>query len=161
MRAYDAPDRHALAAFLVTNGKGARYLVATSNARQAAPLIIATGAPVIPLGGFMGSMPVMTLPELIQLVDSGQLRFVLLDEGSQGAAARGRRFGRRPTELQQAIALWVHARGVPIDPSLWRLRQEPDAPAPRMMAEQLYDLRPQPPSQPEATPATAKTAAAP
>jgi hypothetical protein len=100
----------------------------------------------------------MTLPELIQLVDSGELRFVLLEESGE---AGGRRFGRRPTELQQAIALWVHVRGVPVDPSLWRLRQEPDAPGPRMMAEQLYDLRPQPPSQPEATPATAKTAAAP
>jgi len=147
------PDRHVLAAYLEANSAGAAYLAATSNARQAAPLIIATGAPVIALGGYQGSIPVMTLPALIQLADSGALRFVLLDE-----PGGTRRLGRPPTALQLAIASWVHARGVPVDPSLWRRPRPGGAPVARMAAEQLYDLRP---ALPTSTPSAATAAAGP
>ncbi len=152
-------DRHALAAYLEAQSTGAGYLAATSNARQAAPLIIATGAPVIALGGYQGSIPVMTLPALIRLADSGALRFVLLDEPGEGRGPEGRRFGRRPTALQKAIATWVRARGVPVDAALWRGPAEGGAQRSRMAAEQLYDLRSDLPSQPAPTQAAATAAA--
>jgi 4-amino-4-deoxy-L-arabinose transferase-like glycosyltransferase len=130
-----------LADFLRTNEGGARFLVATATARQAAPLILATGAPVLALGGFIGNLPVVTLPMLQRLVRSGQVRFVLLTEPAQSATVSQRpRFPGRRTALQQAIAAWVRDRGVLVDPNRWHAGDETTADGPRPMAVRLYDL---------------------
>src|SRR3984957_11891920 len=39
------------------------YLLAAVNARQAAPIIIATGNPVMALGGFSGGDPILTVDD--------------------------------------------------------------------------------------------------
>ena len=50
-----------LLAFLQENHQDEVYLLAAVNARQAAPIIIATGDPVIALGGFTGRDPILTV----------------------------------------------------------------------------------------------------
>src|SRR5204863_9834004 len=68
----------ALIAYLEANQGDATYLVATTNANSAAPIILATGKPVLPLGGFLGSEPILTADDLAAKVRAGQVRFFLL-----------------------------------------------------------------------------------
>jgi 4-amino-4-deoxy-L-arabinose transferase-like glycosyltransferase len=73
-----AGTNDALAQYLVANRGGATWLVAVSSANQAGPLQLETGAPVMAMGGFMGSDPAPTLEQLKGYVRGGSLRFVLL-----------------------------------------------------------------------------------
>ena len=130
-----------LADFLRANQGGRQFLAATANARQAAPLIIATGAPVLALGGFRGSIPVVTLSALQELVQSGQVQFVLLAEPERSPeVGRARRYAVRRTAVQQAISAWVHERGVLVDPDRWHATQETAANGGRPVVARLYDL---------------------
>ncbi len=77
----------ALVDYLVANRGSATWLVAVSSASAAGPLQLASGVPVMAMGGFMGSDPVPTLEQLQQYVHDGQLRYVLL--GGRGAGPGG------------------------------------------------------------------------
>ena len=70
--------------FLRGNHQSEVYLLAAINARQAAPIIIATGDPVIALGGFSGRDPILTVDGFARLVDDHQVRFALVGDGSPG-----------------------------------------------------------------------------
>jgi 4-amino-4-deoxy-L-arabinose transferase-like glycosyltransferase len=63
--------------YLVANTDPDTYLVATYNANQAAPFILATGRPVLTFGGFLGSDNIIDADGLAQMVADGELRFVL------------------------------------------------------------------------------------
>lgn len=76
------PDRpgaraRALLAYLDSQRRGEKYLVATQGSRSAEELLL-TGASVLPIGGFAGRTPFPTTDQLTQMVAQGQLRFVLL-----------------------------------------------------------------------------------
>jgi len=60
---------------------GHRYLAATATSIVAAPLIVDSGREIEPIGGFTGSIPSPALDELIDQVDSGQLRTVIVTPG--------------------------------------------------------------------------------
>ncbi len=64
--------------FLKSNHQGERYLLATLSTRLAAPIIVHTGWPVMAMGGFMGTDPILTPEKLAQMVKDKQIRFVLL-----------------------------------------------------------------------------------
>jgi 4-amino-4-deoxy-L-arabinose transferase-like glycosyltransferase len=137
----DAPTDAGLADFLRANAGGRRFLAATVNARQAAPLIIATGAPVLAMGGFVGNMPVVTLSALQELVESGQVRFVLLAGTDRtSGAGRRQRFGTRRTAAQQAISAWVRERGALVDPDRWHAADGVATDEARPVMVRLYDL---------------------
>jgi 4-amino-4-deoxy-L-arabinose transferase-like glycosyltransferase len=99
-----------LIAFLQSNHRGERYLLATLTARQAAPIIIQTGAAVMAMGGFMGSDPIITPERLARMVEDKQVRFVML-----GGVNR-RMGGEAP---QRALIDWVRANGKLVEPALW------------------------------------------
>jgi 4-amino-4-deoxy-L-arabinose transferase-like glycosyltransferase len=80
-----------LLSYLLENTEPGTYLLATGRANSAAPYILATGRPVLALGGFLGQYTEVSLDQFTTLVENGQLRFVLGDE-----------FDR-----QQEIAQWV------------------------------------------------------
>ncbi len=81
----DAPKSvDQLADYLLANQGDATYLAATPNAQIAAPLILATGEPVMALGGFTGGDPILTVDELAGLVADGTVRFFLVSP--QGGA---------------------------------------------------------------------------
>jgi 4-amino-4-deoxy-L-arabinose transferase-like glycosyltransferase/putative flippase GtrA len=67
-----------LIAYLQENRGSAKYLLATTGSMSAAPLIISTGEPVLPMGGFMGGDPAPTVAQLAAMIRHGELRFVLL-----------------------------------------------------------------------------------
>jgi 4-amino-4-deoxy-L-arabinose transferase-like glycosyltransferase len=78
-----------LLSYLQANTQGQEYLVAVPSSMQGSDYVIATGRPVLYLGGFMGTDPVVAPGGLARLAASGQLRFVYWD-------ARGRgRFGQQ------------------------------------------------------------------
>jgi 4-amino-4-deoxy-L-arabinose transferase-like glycosyltransferase len=114
-----------LVAFLRANQHGERFLLATSTYQLAAPIIIATGAPVMARGGFHGVDPALTAETLAQRVAAGEVRFATLGDVS----AISRRIGAGQIDVVD----WIRAQGAPVDPALWR------AGAPRTI--ELYDLR--------------------
>ncbi|MEU6726190.1 glycosyltransferase family 39 protein [Nonomuraea wenchangensis] len=71
----------AMAAYLVAHQGTATWLVAVNSAQQASGLILATGRPVIAMGGFTGGDPAMTVDRLRGLVSSGRLRYVMTGGG--------------------------------------------------------------------------------
>ncbi len=135
-RADALADDGKLLAFLTAHRGGARYLVATPNARQAAPLILRTGAPVLALGGFLGSVPILTPAGLSDLARSGQLRWVMVTADRPAGPASA------------ALREWVRAHGCEVPPDEWRdedseelLPRGPRAPN-DPAGLQLYDIAP-------------------
>jgi 4-amino-4-deoxy-L-arabinose transferase-like glycosyltransferase len=129
-----------LIAFLEQNRAAASFLMAAVNARLAAPLIIATGMPVMALGGFNGQAPILTPADFGRLVAANQVRFALIGDGSPGLR---RVFGEGG---QQALTDWIRGNGRLIDPALWRSTGA-DAAAVRSaesVGAELWDLRPSP-----------------
>jgi len=53
------------------------YLLATLNARGAAPYILETGRKVLTFGGFSGRDAVVSVEDLIEMIENGDLRFIL------------------------------------------------------------------------------------
>jgi 4-amino-4-deoxy-L-arabinose transferase-like glycosyltransferase len=80
----------ALGSYLVANRGSATWIVAATSAQEAGPLELATGLPVMAMGGFTGSDPAPTLDQLKAYVASGQLRYVLAGGGGSDATASDR-----------------------------------------------------------------------
>lgn len=128
-----ATDDPRLLAFLEANHRGERFALATPNARLAAPVIVRTGLPVMAFGGFMGTDPILPLDALEQMVERGEVRFVLLaGQGSFGLAAGDE-------DRRRKFIAWVRANATRVEPSHWRgLDPWQD----RRQPIGLYDLRP-------------------
>jgi len=127
-RILDPDGLSRLIAFLEAHRRGERYLLATSSATLAAPIIVQTGAAVMARGGFHGLDPILTPDKLARLVEAGEVRFVMLNDLSLVSRRLGAEAAGQP------IADWVRANGTPVDPALWRTS--------RRSAMTLYDLRP-------------------
>jgi 4-amino-4-deoxy-L-arabinose transferase-like glycosyltransferase len=74
----------ALLDYLEAHQGSARYLVAAVGSGTAAGLALQSGRDVIDMGGFNGSDPAPSLAQLEQLVQSGQLHYVILSGGGGG-----------------------------------------------------------------------------
>jgi hypothetical protein len=75
----------ALLEYLQANKGDAEYLVATSSAMSASPIVLNTDEEVINLNGFEGHDPVFSADELTGLVDEGAVRFFLVGGGPSGS----------------------------------------------------------------------------
>jgi 4-amino-4-deoxy-L-arabinose transferase-like glycosyltransferase len=75
--------------YLEAHRGSARYLLATLSSQTAAPYIIASGQPVIALGGFSGSDQILSVSQLQALVSTGAIRYFLLDGGGGGFGSQG------------------------------------------------------------------------
>lgn len=69
------PDLSGLVSYLRQNRGGRPFLAATLYATTAAQIIVATGEPVMTLGGFTGSDQVLTPERLGQLIETSRVRF--------------------------------------------------------------------------------------
>ena len=67
--------------YLQANTPPGSYLLAVDSAMQAAPIVLATGRPVLTFGGFTGNDPVVDAAKLAQMVSQGRLRFILTSSG--------------------------------------------------------------------------------
>ncbi len=73
----------AMLEFLQANTQGMKYLLAVPSSGMGARYVIATGRPVLYMGGFGGNDNVVSVEDLAQMVEDGELRFVLFG-GGQG-----------------------------------------------------------------------------
>ena len=96
----DALDEELLA-YLETHTQDVAYLMAVPSSMQGAPYVLATGRPVLYMGGFNGGDPVVSANDIAALVADGKLRYVMLG-GERGE--------------QQEISQWVlsHCTVVPV-----------------------------------------------
>lgn len=130
-RLRQAQDHSRLVEFLRAHHGDERFLLATSTTQVAAPIILATGLPVMAMGGFHGLDPAIDPPGLAGLAGEGAVRFVMLGDVNQVSRRMGAEAARLP------IAEWVRAHGRPVDPAAWRSRHT-------VPGRELYDLRGQP-----------------
>ena len=103
----------ALIAYLEANRGDATYLVAAFSSMSSAPIIIATGEPVITIGGFNGADPAPTLAQFQQLVASGQVRYLLVS--TQGPGGGGGGGGPGGGGSGSAISTWATQHGTAVD----------------------------------------------
>jgi 4-amino-4-deoxy-L-arabinose transferase-like glycosyltransferase len=127
-----------LLAFLAESRRDERFLLAAVNARLAAPIIIATGDPVMALGGFSGRDPILGVDDFARLVAEGRVRFALVGEGSEGLR---RVFGEGS---QKPLVDWIRSNGRHVDPALWRspAAESQQSRSAESVGAELYDLRP-------------------
>ncbi len=98
--------------FLQANRGGARFLAATPSAQSASPLMLATGEPVMALGGFSGNDPILTTAQVAAKVAAGEVRFFWLGQmgGLRPAGAAPNAPGGGNTLMQ-----WVIQTCRPVD----------------------------------------------
>jgi len=75
-----------LLAYLEANTQGVEYLAAVPSSQSGASLVLATGRPVLYMGGFGGQDEVVSVDGLAQMVANGELRFVMYG-GDRGGKA--------------------------------------------------------------------------
>jgi 4-amino-4-deoxy-L-arabinose transferase-like glycosyltransferase len=100
----------ALISYLEAHQGSAKYLVAAFGSQSSAPIIIATGKAVVTIGGFNGSDPYPSLTQFIHLVETGQVRYVLLSGGAGGGGGPGGLGGNSNSAIRQ----WVEAHGTQV-----------------------------------------------
>lgn len=64
-----------LSTYLEQHQDGAEYLAATPTAVLGQSLLIDTGRPVMAIGGYNGSNPILTLPTFVSMVAQGKVRY--------------------------------------------------------------------------------------
>jgi 4-amino-4-deoxy-L-arabinose transferase-like glycosyltransferase len=101
-----------LISYLEANRGAATYLVAAFGSGSSAPIIIASGEPVMTIGGFNGGDPAPTLAQFEALVAQGKVRFVLV--GGQGGGQGGP--GGNGTS---SISSWVTQHGTAVAASTY------------------------------------------
>jgi 4-amino-4-deoxy-L-arabinose transferase-like glycosyltransferase len=132
-----------LAQYLLSQRNGEKWLAATLNANTAAPIILQTGQPVMALGGFSGRDKILTAEQLAQMVSTGEVRFLLLNEqrGPQGNTNGN----TTPQADNNALTQWVTANCQTVPSHVWQgnsqPQQQPNGPGGNT---QLYDCAPNP-----------------
>lgn len=97
----------ALISFLEENNTGERFLVVVPNASEAEPIILATGKPVMAIGGFSGNDNTLTVATLQQMVEQGEVKYFMV--GGRGKT------GGSSSEVTE----WVEENGKAVDSSEW------------------------------------------
>jgi 4-amino-4-deoxy-L-arabinose transferase-like glycosyltransferase len=99
----------ALIRYLEAHQGSAKYLVAVASSQEADAIILATNKPVMALGGFSGSDPILTTAQLATLVKNGTVRFFLLN-GSGGGPGGG----------QSTLTTWITQHCTVVPTSQWQ-----------------------------------------
>lgn len=124
-----------LIAFLEAHAGHMPFLAATNTAGDAAPIILATGAPVMAMGGFSGYDPILTPAILAKRVKDGQVRFFLLPSANLTVAQATALYPAavaRPTDAASfgggytnRLTQWVAQTCVPVPPGQWQTTVAP------------------------------------
>ncbi|MFH9969038.1 ArnT family glycosyltransferase [Streptomyces mirabilis] len=121
------PTQERLLAYLTAHQGGAEYLAAVPGWWEAAPYIISANAHVLPVGGFTGRVPHPTSGGFHELIDTGQLRYVVL---KRAEATRSLRHAVTPTAV---IMRWTVGHCTLVPPAAYGSGDH---------AEALYDCGP-------------------
>jgi 4-amino-4-deoxy-L-arabinose transferase-like glycosyltransferase len=81
--------------------------VATASSFNASTIIIATGKPVMALGGFSGSDQILTVQQLARLVANGTVHYFLIQSGGPGSGSGS----------NSALVQWVTTHGTVVPAS--------------------------------------------
>jgi 4-amino-4-deoxy-L-arabinose transferase-like glycosyltransferase len=94
----------ALINYLLTHTTNETWILATPSSQSASPIIVATGKPVMAIGGFSGSDRILTAQSFAALVSEGKVRYFLGGGTAMGGAGGG----------NSAVATWVeeHCRAI-------------------------------------------------
>jgi 4-amino-4-deoxy-L-arabinose transferase-like glycosyltransferase len=98
-----------LISYLEANRGSAKYLVATASSNEADSIILATNQPVMAMGGFSGSDPILTTDQLAKLVANGTVRYFLVN-GSGGGPGGG----------QSELTTWITQNCTAVPSSEWQ-----------------------------------------
>lgn len=98
----------ALIRYLEANQGSAKYLVATLSSNEADSIILSTNKPVMALGGFSGSDPILTTSQLAKLAANGTVRFFLI--GGNGGPGGG----------QSSLTTWIIQHSTVVSSSQWQ-----------------------------------------
>ncbi len=102
--------------YLEANQGKTKFLVAVPSSQGIADeIILATNKPVMSLGGFSGSDPILTTSQLASLVANGTVRFFLLNSSGEGARSGGIGGGQ-----QGALTTWVTQHCTVVPTNLWQ-----------------------------------------
>ena len=98
----------ALVQFAVDHAHDATFVLATDSAQEAAPIIIATGLPVMALGGYSGDDQTLTVAQFQARVAAGNVRYVLVG----GSGVGGGYFGGANLVIHWARTACTPVQGV-------------------------------------------------
>jgi 4-amino-4-deoxy-L-arabinose transferase-like glycosyltransferase len=90
----------ALLDYLEANTRDTKYLIAVPSSMQGSDYVLATGRPVLYLGGFMGRDQVTTGDDLARMVAAGELRYIYWNKGGGNGFGGG-------GDSQSSISAWV------------------------------------------------------
>jgi 4-amino-4-deoxy-L-arabinose transferase-like glycosyltransferase len=88
--------------YLQANTQGMKYLMAVPSSMQGADYVIATGRPVLYMGGFMGQDDVVSADDLARLVSNGELRYIYWNSVGRGMGTNSK------------ISTWVESSCTPV-----------------------------------------------
>jgi 4-amino-4-deoxy-L-arabinose transferase-like glycosyltransferase len=92
--------------YLTKNNTGEKYLFATTDSTSAAPYIIKTGKPVMAMGGFSGSDPILTVSKLKAMIKKGEVKYFYLSGMGKGG--------------QSDVITWIKENSKEIPSSKWQ-----------------------------------------
>ena len=116
--------------YLEAHKGSAKYLVAMVSSNEADSIILQTNQPVMALGGFSGSDPILTTAQLAALVKSGTVRFFLINGSGGGGPGGG----------QSALITWITQHGTAVASSQWQSTSTSSGSGRLGGAEQLYEV---------------------
>ncbi|MGZ3645071.1 MAG: glycosyltransferase family 39 protein [Ktedonobacteraceae bacterium] len=121
----------ALISYLEAHKGNAKYLVAVVSSNEADSIILETNQPVMALGGFSGSDPILTTNQLAALVKSGEVRYFLLNgSGNGGPGGSG----------QSTLITWITQHSSVISSSQWQSGSTNSTSSGFGGSEQLYEI---------------------
>jgi len=113
-------DNTKLIKFLEANKKNEKYLAEVPSAMTyGSDLILKTGAPVMTLGGFSGSDPILTLNQFKKLVNDGDVRYAMASVGTSMGMGSAGAMGSSTSNSNAAIMSWIKANGKLVPNSKW------------------------------------------
>jgi len=113
-------DNTKLIKFLEANKKNEKYLVEVPSAMTyGSDLILKTGDPVMTLGGFMGTDPILTLNQFKKLVNDGEVRYAMVSVGTSRGMGFAGAMGSSTSNSNAAIMSWIKANGKLVPNSKW------------------------------------------
>ncbi|WP_310321642.1 ArnT family glycosyltransferase [Priestia megaterium] len=92
--------------YLTKNNTGEKYLFATTDSTSAAPYIIKTGKPVMAMGGFSGSDPILTVSKLKAMIKKGEVKYFYLSRMGKGG--------------QSDVITWIKENSKEVPSSKWQ-----------------------------------------
>ena len=112
-------DNSKLIKFLEANRKNEKYLVEVPSAMTyGSDLILKTGEPILTLGGFSGSDPILTVAQFKRLVADGEIRYAMASTGTGRGMWTGGTTGS--SNSNNDIMSWIKANGKAVPDSEWK-----------------------------------------